>query len=186
MVEWSNVFDESHPVAGASAAEIREFCNTVAQPLTASEIEAIRRGQSNPFPQSDPMHMTWKPIDPSTWVLPQLPLPRSYLQLLSWSNGGEFRKGENWFQFFPALNDIHGVRAMLLGYHIPQYMPGALPIAFDGAGTFYVFDMRKVADRGEYPIYTAHSGTLSWDEDDIVKMADSLLDACLAVRHDDE
>lgn len=67
---------------------------------------------------------------------------------------------------------------MMLAYHLPEYMPGALPIAFNGGGTFYLFDMREPAKKGEYPVVCSHSGKLGWDTDECVRIADSFLSAC--------
>lgn len=80
-------------------------------------------------------------------------------------------------QLFPALDPIHGVRAIMLGYHVPEYMPGALPFAFDGCGTFYLLDMRKPAVGDEYPVLLAHSTYLSWEPDAIEMLASNLVDA---------
>ncbi|HEV3385517.1 MAG TPA: SMI1/KNR4 family protein [Gemmata sp.] len=178
MIDWSTVFDEAYPVAGASAADVERFLDSVGQPLTSSEIEEINLGQQNPFPKIDPMHALWRPFDPSLWVIPNRTLPSSYLSLLSWSNGGEFRTGDRWFQFFPALDPGYGVRAMLLGYDIPQYLPGALPIASNGSGTFYFFDLRHPAVNGEYPVVCSQSGGFSWKPRACFYVADSFAKAC--------
>jgi SMI1/KNR4 family protein SUKH-1 len=178
MIGWSLVFDEGYPAAGASAAELARFVATVAQPLSAVEIETINQGQRNPFPKGDPLYASWRPFDPSLWVVPARPLPPSYLEFLAWSDGGEFRTGERWFQFFPALDPGQGVRAMLLGYHLPQYMPGALPFAFNGGGVFYLFDMRQAPMRGEYPVVCARSGSLGWQPEKCIRIAESFEAAC--------
>jgi hypothetical protein len=67
---------------------------------------------------------------------------------------------------------------MLLAYCLPQYMPGALPIAFDGGGTFYLFDMRKAAKQGEYPVVCSHAGNLGWEADACIRIATSFKSAC--------
>jgi len=69
-----------------------------------------------------------------------------------------------------------GVTPHLLAYHVPQYMPGALPFAMDGGGGFYLFDLRADAIDGEYPIFFAHAGNLGWD--DAVPVAQTFPDAC--------
>ncbi len=53
---------------------------------------------------------------------------------------------------------------MLLSYEFPEYMEGAVPIAFDGGGTFYLFDMRAEPKDGEYPVFFAGSGALFWED----------------------
>jgi hypothetical protein len=178
MVEWDSIFDKADPVAGASAADLERFVATVIEPLSLAEIEEMKRGQRNPFPKNDPLHKVWRPFDPARWVLPTWPLPPSYLALLRWSNGGEFQTGKRIFQFFPAVDPGHGVRAMLLGYNLPQYMPGALPFAFNGGGTFYLFDRRAAPCNGEYPVVCAHSGNLGWEPDACVQIATSFVEAC--------
>lgn len=176
-MDWALVFDEAHPVPGASDAVIRQFVAEVLRPLSAAEIRESNAVQNNPFPKGDPLYSTWKPYDAAKWAIPVGPLPMAYLSLLRWSNGGEFSAGERLFQFFPALDKQHGVRAMMLGYCIPEYMPGAVPFAFDGAGTFYLFDMRRTALDGEYPVVTAHAGNLGWDDDACGKIANSFVAA---------
>jgi len=191
-MDWVSVFDEAHPQPGASDAVLERFVAEVARPMSAAEIREINATQSNPFPESHPLfaaqHAAWRPLDASKWVIPDRPLPPAYLSLLRWSNGGEFRTGERLFQFFPAIDPQHGVRAMMLGYRIPEYMPGAIPVAFDGCGTFYLLDMRQPAVAGEYPVVTSHAGCLGWEEDECGQVADSLVAACRAadnVDHDD-
>jgi hypothetical protein len=175
MIDWSSVFDEAYPVAGASTADINRFVATVGQPLSQDEIDEINRFQATHF---DP---SWRRFDPSLWVIPNRALPSSYLEFLQWCNGGEFRAGERWFQFRPALDPNFGVRTCLLAYYLPQYMPGALPFAMNGGGMFYLFDMRQPEQRGEYPIVCSHSNCLGWDADDCVQIAQSFEDACRGV-----
>jgi hypothetical protein len=178
VIDWSSTFDEAYPVAGASPADLQRFMATVGQPVTPAEVKGINRGQRNPFPKGDPLHASWRPFDPSLWVVPARPLPPSYLAFLAWSNGGEFRTGKQWFQFFPVLDPGQGVRAVLLAYRLPQYMPEALPFAFNRAGTFYLFDMRRAAKRGEYPVVASHSGNLGWEPDECIQVAKSFKAAC--------
>jgi hypothetical protein len=186
VIDWSSVFDEAYPVAGVSTADLERLVATVGQQLTPAEIKAINSGQRNPFPKGDPLYAAWRPFDSSLWVVPSRPLPPSYLAFLEWSNGGEFRTGERWFQFFPVLDPGQGMRATLLAYHLPQYMPGALPFAFNGGGTFYLFDMRPAAKRGEYPVVGSHSGNLGWEPDECVQIAESFEAACRGSESVDE
>jgi hypothetical protein len=67
---------------------------------------------------------------------------------------------------------------MLLAYQLPEYMPGALPIAFNGGGTFYLLDMRQSAVGGEYPVVCAHAGYLDWGPEACCVIADSFVSAC--------
>jgi len=169
VADWSSVFDEAHPEAGATAADIAHLVATVGQPISPSEIEEVKR---------DLPLGSCPPFDPSRWVISDRPLPVAYLSFLRWSNGGEFRTGERHFQFFPALDPAHGVRAMLLAYHLPQYMPGALPFAFNGSGTFYLFDMRKPAVAGEYPVVCSQAGNQGWQVDQFMEVSDTFSGAC--------
>jgi hypothetical protein len=177
-MDWSTLFDEIHPLPGASEAIMEEFVTSVLRPIAADEAREISQGQRNPFPKHDPLHASWQPFDAGRWVIPDRPLPASYLSLLRWSNGGEFCTGERWFQFFPALDPRHGVRAMMLAYHLPQYMPGALPIAFNGEGTLYLLDLRQPASNGEYPVVCARAGNLGWGPDAVWSIAATLEEAC--------
>lgn len=175
-INWNNIFDEAYTRSGATEDEIDEFIATALSPLSNEEIETICNSQSNPFPESNPLYATWKPFDPAEWTIPDRPFPPAYLSLLRWSNGADCRTGENLFQFFPALDSGHGVRAMMLGYHVPEYLPGFVPFAFDGCGMFYLFDMRQPAVDDEYPIVCCHSGCLDLEE--AARIADSLVAAC--------
>jgi hypothetical protein len=66
---------------------------------------------------------------------------------------------------------------MMLAYHVPEYVFGAVPFAFNGAGTFYMFDMRRPAVGDEYPIVCAGAGDLGSD-DDCALVAGTFLAAC--------
>jgi hypothetical protein len=177
-MDWASVFDEVHPRPGATDAVIEQFVAEVARPMSATEIQEVNAGQSNPFPASDPLHSVWQPFDAAAWVILNRPLPPAYLSLLRWSDGGEFKTGERWFQFFPALSARHGVRAMMIAYQLPQYMPGAVPIAFNGGGTFYLLDMRQPAVDGEYPVVCADAGYLAWESRAHCVVADTFVAAC--------
>jgi len=175
-IKWEDIFDEYYPRDGATSEEIDKFISTTSMPLTNEELNTIRRSDTNPFRKSDPLYNSWSPIDPTKWKIPDRPFPASYLSLLRWNNGGDCRTGDRWFQFFPGDDSNDCVRAMMLGYFLPQWMPGSIPFAFNGGGVFYVFDMREPPADGEYPILCSSAGNL--DYDDAVKIADNFLDAC--------
>lgn len=177
-MDWASIFDVVYPRPGAADAVIEQFVAEVARPLSAAEIREVNAGQRNPFPASDPLNSAWRPFDAAAWVIPSRPLPPAYLSLLRWSDGGEFGTGERWFQFFPTLGERHGVRAIMVAYQLPQYMPGAVPVAFNGGGTFYLLDMRRPAVGGEYPVVCAHAGYLAWEPDACRVVADSFVAAC--------
>jgi len=75
---------------------------------------------------------------------------------------------------------------MLLAYHLPLYMPLALPIAFNGGGTFYFLDLREPAVKGEYTIVVAHSGYLGWQSDACFPVADRFEELCRGTQDVDE
>jgi hypothetical protein len=177
-VNWSNFFDEAHLYPGATEAVIEQFIAEVSRPMSLAEIQEANAVQKNPFREGDKHYSSWKPFDAAAWIIPNRPLPESYLSLLRWSDGGEFQAGRRLIQIFPTVDPKCGVRAMMLAYQLPEYMPGALPIGFDGCGTFYLFDMREPAVDWEYPVLTAHSGYLGWEPDAYSKLADTLIDAC--------
>jgi hypothetical protein len=178
MIDWSKVFDEAYPEKGATEAIIECLVATVGKPLARSEIAWLMKEQRNPFPRGDPLYASYEPHDVRRWVIPNRPLPNSYLSLLRWSNGGQFRKGRRWFQFFPALDRTNGVRVMMLAYQIPQWMPGAVPFAFNGGGVCYLFDMRRGAIRGEYPILCSHAGNMGLEHDECARVATTFPAAC--------
>lgn len=177
-MDWSSIFDESRPSSGASDADLDRFVATIGQPLSVAEVAEVNRSQRNPFPASDPLHAAYRPFDPSCWEMPNRPLPPDYLSFLRWSNGGWCRTGDREFGFFPTSHPTGGVREMTLAYHLPQYMPGALPFAFNGGGTFYLFDMREPPRGGNYPVVCAHAGGQGWRPDEHWVVADSFVAAC--------
>jgi len=177
-MNWSNLFEQQHSQPGATDEQLRAFKESVLLPLTVEEIAEINSRQRNPFPRTDPLHPAYRPFDPAIWVLPAGDLPETYLSLLRWANGGQFGNGERWFQFFPTIDPGQGVRAMLLAYQFPQYMPGVMPFALDGCGNFYLFDMRTKPVLGEYPILTAHAGSMSWSEGSWLRIADTFVEVC--------
>lgn len=172
-VQWDEVFTKRSRAKGATEAELLSFVSSLFLPLTGEEVAAITTSQSNPFPASDPLHDAYKPFDPRNWRLPGTPLPASYLDFLRWSNGGSFLNGDRRFDPVFAANEVRGY---LLSYHIPQYMPGAVPFAFDGGGRFYLFDMRQGPTDGEYPVLFVGSGNLGYA--DTVHAGTSFIDAC--------
>jgi hypothetical protein len=164
MGNWDTVFHERYPERGATETDIAELIAGLSMEMTSREVAEVVKESPH--------------LSPGTWKLPCRPLPPEYLGLLRWSNGGEFRTGERWFQFFTALDARHCVRATLLAYHLPQYMPGALPFAFNGGGVFYLFDMREPPTQGEYPILCSHACNLGYGPDECVAVAQTFLEAC--------
>ena len=87
-------------------------------------------------------------------------LPQSYLELLMISDGGGIEIGEREIGYF----DKQSIRDYLIDYQFPVYLPGSLPFGLNGGGVFYIFDMRKPATAGEFPILAAESGNLCYDD----------------------
>ena len=101
-------------------------------------------------------------------------VPPSYLSFVRYSDGGFFQNGGRAFQMYGT-----GLRAMMRDYDVPQYMPLAVPFAFNGGGVMYLFDMRQPPDAdGEYPIICAHASNLDFDPHDSPKVADSFPEVC--------
>lgn len=176
---WETLFDACAKEDGASSEMIAEFVRTALQPLSPDEVNEANASQQNPFAAGDPLHSVYQPFNAEIWAMPTYGFPMSYLAFLQWSNGGNFTKGSREFGFFPAVDPQCGVRAMMLAYQIPEYMPHAVPFAFDGAGTFYLFDMRQPPVDDEFPIVLSHAGSLGWDEYDHERIAEDFVSALL-------
>lgn len=54
--------------------------------------------------------------------------------------------------------------AVFRDYELAEYLPGAVPIAFDGGGGLYLLDMRAGRNDGAGPVVWSHAGSLSWDD----------------------
>lgn len=178
-IDWSSLFDEVRPEPGASEADILGLIEGVTHPVSQAEIEEINAVHRQLHRQLaaglDFAPDDWS--DPSTWELPRGALPQTYLDFLRWSNGGAFRKGTKWFNPIFKTDEVRGYT---LSYELPEWMPGALPFAFDGGGTFYVFDMRQPPQDGEYPVLVSHAGNLGFDPDNSVQVGATFLEACQA------
>ena len=99
-------------------------------------------------------------------------LPTSYLNLLAISNGGGIAIGDREITYF----EKESLRDYLVDYQFPIYMSGALPFGLNGGGVFYVFDMRKPAVNGEFPILAASSGDLEYENAPVIAQSiDELL-----------
>ncbi len=173
-IDWDSIFDEARRDNGATDSELTLLGSSLRESLNSSELRSIAASQMNPFPKGDPLYESYRAFDPSLWVLPQQSLPPSYLSLLKWSNGGWCRTGEREFGYFGTTD----IREMLIAYHLPQYMPHALPFAFNGGGVFYLFDMRESAKDGEFPVVCSHAGNLGWSNDECYRVADTFIKAC--------
>lgn len=166
-MDWQHLFQHTAQKPPATDAELAHLQESVLAPLSDREMDEINARQSQLWPATDPLHAGDQPFDSSRWQLPQRRFPESYVDFLRWSNGGDYDLGERFWMLFSVAE----IRGHLLDYQLPEYMPGAVPFGFDGAGTFYLFDMREAPIDGEYPIVMAHSGSLGWDEDDSLLLA---------------
>ncbi|TQR46329.1 SMI1/KNR4 family protein [Paenibacillus popilliae] len=172
-MNWASVFEvcyQKNP--GLTEQEVEHFISHWNNPLSEEEIAEIRERQRNPFPVTDPLHKLYHPFDPAKWSIPNKCLPAAYLDLLRYSNGGEFGNGARHFQFFSADE----LRAMMLAYEFPEYMPEAIPFAMDGCGIHYAWDMRSSSEENEYPILVSHSGNLGYA--DSAQIASTFLELC--------
>ncbi|QSW88672.1 MULTISPECIES: SMI1/KNR4 family protein [Flavobacterium] len=88
----------------------------------------------------------------------QIKLPEEYIKLLNHSNGGGILNGDREFGYF-SLEDI---REMYISYGFPFWAPAFLPVAFNGGGKFYAYDLRK---ENEFPIIAVSSGNIGYDDD---------------------
>jgi hypothetical protein len=96
-------------------------------------------------------------IDYTKWSLPLFQVPNQFKALLSYSNGGLIVNGDREFGYFGKKE----LREYYLNYEFPFYMPGILPIAFNGGGVFYAYDLRENTQNPH--IIAVSSGVLDWD-----------------------
>lgn len=165
MIDWISIFDETQIARGASESEVASLARDFSRPLSEKEIVEIR---ADLLKTKTDIQL----YDPAKWFLPSKPLPESFLNFLTWNNGGWCRTGEREFGFLstPDLRDY------TLAYMFPSFMPGAIPFALNGGGIFYVFDMREESRNGEYPILTAASGNLGYEDAKVV--GESFVEVC--------
>ena len=172
-INWSAYFDVAQPEPGATPLQIDYLKAAVSAPPTEDEARAIRERQANPYPPEHPHHAEWKPFDPADWQMSERPLPPSFLAFLQAGNGGFFANGDREL----GILGTDEVREYLFTYDFPEYMPGSVPFALDGAGNFYAFDMRHdPREDGEYPVLFVAAGDLGYE--DAIKVADSFQEAC--------
>jgi hypothetical protein len=172
MPEWCSVFDEMHPASPANDAALDHFSRAALSPLTQPEIDDLIAEDRRLLAAREGRFAS-RPREPFQWSLPHRLFPASYLSFLRFSDGGSFRTGERWFDPFLSTAEV---RRDLLAYGFPHWLPGLVPFALDGGGSFYAFDMRLPAQSGEYPIVYCPSGAFFWD--DLRPAGDTFLDAC--------
>lgn len=146
-IEWLSkvVFDhKSEPLKPEELSVVNSF---LGMPLTNNEIAALEDlcGTSGDIKYLD-------------WELPNYTLPDELIELLKYSNGGNFCNGDREIGLF-GLEDI---RDYYIRYLFPEFQPGAVPFGFNGGGTFYAYDLRVPSKAP--PIIAVSSGCLDWDE----------------------
>jgi hypothetical protein len=162
-LHWPEIFDEFNSQPAASENQVRQLHESMVMPLTDQEIAEL-----------EAQHRQFKfKYDIRAWVFPAGPLPPSYLSLLGFSNGGNFRNGGRCLHPLFATDEVRGY---LLGYNLPEHIPHTFPFAMDGSGVIYLFDMRQPPVDGEYPVLVSHAGSLSYGC--CGKVADSFLECC--------
>ncbi len=88
-----------------------------------------------------------------------LKLPKEYIELLKYSNGGTIVNGDREFGFF----DFKTIREFYIYYGFIIYAPNLLPIAFNGGGTFYAYKFTK--EDIEPKIYGVHASCVGFEEE---------------------
>ncbi|MEK8132955.1 SMI1/KNR4 family protein [Paenibacillus filicis] len=165
-MEWDKIFEDAFEKReGASNQEIYNFHETWNTQISDLEIQSVidthaQTGSDIPFA-------------PSQWSFPQKKLPSTYIEFLQYSNGGDFQRGDRYFQFF----SITQFREYNVAYEFPEYMKHCVSMGMDGYGNHYIFDMREEMTDNEYPILVAHSGYLDFEGS--VRVADSFLELCM-------
>lgn len=162
----------------ATPKQIHDLIQDLRTPLSPSECHKIDEAAKNPY----------RDIKSSNWVLPPYLPPKSYLQYLTCENGGQYDSNDHDFILFGTKD----LKSTMLGYHVPEYMPKALPFGGDGGGSFYFFDMRNKEEREtgevtldskapigvesdiEFPVYVTTYIGMSFEDAQFV--ADSFLD----------
>ncbi len=172
MRDWAALFEQTALSPGATSDQIQSFIASISVTVTEAEAREIIARQRNPFPRTDPLFAAVQSFDPRKWTFPNRPLPKTYLEFLQWADGPWCANGSREFGFFGTAD----VRSMIVAYEIPEYMPFAVPFAFNGGGVFYLFDMREDAVDGEYPVVVAAAGNLDWDA--APRIASDFVEAC--------
>jgi len=159
--DWSNVLrPDGPPVKGATNKRIAFGTHCTFHIMTKFEVEEVRDSAMNPWRPGTPEYDTWKPPDASGWVFPPGPFPEGYLSLVKWSNGGNFRAGNDRIL---RIVPIDGIRVKMIELHSPKNMSLAVPFASNDFYDIYCFDMRKpLKADGEYPIIVTRGNAMNY------------------------
>jgi hypothetical protein len=159
-IDWAALFTSCSSEPPATREDLQQLADDLSRPLSPGEVESVLATISNPFPPNDPLWSKWRPLDPSAWRMPGGELPPAYESFLLSSNGGAVRNGEMEFRFFSTRD----LRDAMLRYHVPEYMPMAIPLGLDGSGNLALFDARSPLVAGEFPVLVAAAGNLGFDD----------------------
>lgn len=97
--------------------------------------------------------------NPATYPIPQqLQLPSEYIELLQFSNGGTIINGEREFGYFSPET----IRSFYISYGFHVWAPAFLPVALNGGGKFYAYDLRE-ADSTSVIVVSA--GNIGYETD---------------------
>jgi hypothetical protein len=146
-VNWAALFDEAYPEPGLPAEYLADGVieGYLFAPPTEEELKDLDARE----------------VTPTCREIAHRQLPPSYKAFLGRSNGGTFVAGDREFAMLKAQE----LREYLFLYNLPQRMPGAVPFALDGAGGFYLFDLREPPDsNGEYTVLHAPGDRLGFDD----------------------
>lgn len=146
-LDWLSLVTVNHKSEAITEDALSSAASFLGAPLNKEEISEL-----------DNLCSSNSDINYLNWELPNYVLPCEYIELLKFSNGGNFNNGDREIGFF-GLSEI---RDYYLRYLFPEYQPGAIPIGFNGGGTFYAYDLRNPTDTPT--IIATSSGCLDWDE----------------------
>ena len=145
MIVWSIIFEIAHTKPGASEEEIQHLIDQLRISVSEAEFASLR-----------PLADSNLRIEDLVFPTQSRDLPKSYLNFLEWSNGGDFDNGGRWISFFTTSE----VREFNIGYGVLLWMPGTVAFASNGGGELYLFDMRSDPIAGEYPLLMADANAL--------------------------
>lgn len=140
---WAGLFDHAEPQPGLPVEWQEAVSASVQAPLDSEERAALQAEEAP---------------DLEAWQFPIRELPSSYLQFLSWSNGGFFLTGNQEWNILAAEQ----LREYMLVYRFPYFQPGRVPIALDGQGGFFALDLSSESEaNGEFPVVFFPEGDLT-------------------------
>lgn len=170
-VDWDSIFTGyKRPKLGIDAETLEAKRLALFSPFTPGE-----RAEMYELVQGDSDESRLEGLDERVelWTVPWCRLPDDYLDLLQWSNGGDFENGDRYIRFFEFYGDI---RSKMVDHAIPEYVPGLLPFGSDAGSRIYCFDTREAVPEGELPIASVPLGVLDFEW--VKTIAPNFLDFC--------